>query len=58
MWNGESPRSPSQLAQQSIVVFDRLSGGVLQNHARETAIIPLSTATSIRFLAFSYTDFH
>ena len=62
MWDGEfGPRSPSQLADQSItvngipiqVVFTSEDG------ALEDAIIPtVSTAqSSIRFLAFSFTDY-
>ena len=62
MWNGEfGPRSTSQLAQQSVAV----SGSPIQvvftseDHAIEEAIIPVvnSATRSIRFLAFSYTDF-
>jgi len=62
MWDGEfGPRSPSQLAEQSI----DLNGTPIQviftseDHALETTIVPLvSNATSsIRFLAFSFTDF-
>ncbi|MEP6895635.1 MAG: phospholipase D-like domain-containing protein [Chloroflexota bacterium] len=62
MWDGKfGPKSPSQLPDQSIV----LNGTPIQvvftseDHALETTIIPLvSTATtSIRFLAFSFTDY-
>jgi len=62
MWNGEfGPRSTSQLAQQSVVV----NGSPIQviftseDHAIEESIIPIvnSATKSIRFLAFSYTDF-
>ena len=62
MWNGEfGPRSPSQLASQNTVV----NGSVIQviftseDHAIEEAIIPLlnSAQKSIRFLAFSFTDY-
>jgi phosphatidylserine/phosphatidylglycerophosphate/cardiolipin synthase-like enzyme len=62
MWDGQfGPRSPSQLAQQSTVV----NGSSIQviftseDHAIEQAIVPaLNSATkSIRFLAFSFTDF-
>ena len=62
MWDGKfGPKSPSQLPDQSIV----LNGTPIQviftseDHAIETAIIPLvnSATTSIRFLAFSFTDF-
>ena len=62
MWNGEfGPRSPSQLVQQSVVV----NGSPIQvvftseDHAIAEAIIPVvnSATRSIRFLAFSYTDF-
>ena len=62
MWEGEfGPGSPSQLSNQSTTV-----GGILlrviftsEDHALETAIIPLvkTATTSIRFLAFSFTDF-
>lgn len=62
MWDGQfGPRSPSQLDQQSIVV----NGSPIQiiftseDPALEQAIIPAvnSSTKSIRFLAFSYTDF-
>lgn len=62
MWNGEfGPRSPSQLASQNSVV----NGSAIQiiftseDHAIEESIIPLlnSAQKSIRFLAFSFTDF-
>jgi len=62
MWDGKiGPKSPSQLPDQSIV----LNGTPIQviftseDHALEPTIIPLvSTATtSIRFLAFSFTDY-
>jgi len=62
MWNGEfGPKSPSQLANQSLV----LNGSSIQviftseDHAIEEAIIPLlnSAQKSIRFLAFSFTDY-
>ncbi len=62
MWDGQfGPKSPSQLAEQSTVV----NGSSIQviftseDHAIEQAIIPLvnSAAKSIRFLAFSFTDF-
>jgi len=62
MWNGEfGPRSPSQLGNQSLVV----NGSSIQviftseDHAIEEAIIPLlnSAQKSIRFLAFSFTDY-
>ena len=62
MWDGQfGPKSPSQLAQQSIVV----NGTPIQviftseDPAIEQAIVPaLNSATkSIRFLAFSFTDF-
>lgn len=62
MWNGEfGPRSTSQLAEQSIVVNGSSVQVVFtsEDPALEQAIIPLvnSAAKSIRFLAFSYTDF-
>ena len=62
MWDGQfGPRSPSQLGQQSTVV----NGTPIQviftseDHAIQQAIVPLlnSAAKSIRFLAFSFTDF-
>ena len=62
MWNGEfGPRSPSQLSDQSInvngtpvqVIFTSEDG------ALEQAIIPIveTAQKSIRFLAFSFTDY-
>ncbi|HEU0293244.1 MAG TPA: phospholipase D-like domain-containing protein [Anaerolineales bacterium] len=62
MWNGQfGPKSPSQLNEQSLV----LNGTPIQviftseDPALETAIIPLvrSATSSIRFLAFSFTDY-
>ena len=62
MWNGEfGPRSPSQLESQNTVV----NGSAIQviftseDHAIEESIIPLlnSAQRSIRFLAFSFTDY-
>ena len=62
MWNGEfGPRSTSQLASQNTVV----NGSAIQviftseDKAIEEAIIPLinSAQKSIRFLAFSFTDY-
>ena len=62
MWGGQfGPKSPSQLAEQSLI----LNGTPIQviftseDHALETAIIPLvsKAAKSIRFLAFSFTDY-
>jgi len=62
MWDGQfGPKSPSQLADQSLVV----NGSAIQviftseDHAIEEAIIPLinSAQKSIRFLAFSFTDY-
>jgi len=62
MWDGKfGPKSPSQLADQSVVI----NGTPIQviftseDPALETAIIPLvkSATTSIRFLAFSFTDY-
>ncbi|HKJ38926.1 MAG TPA: phospholipase D-like domain-containing protein [Anaerolineales bacterium] len=62
MWNGEfGPRSPSQLASQNTIV----NGSAIQviftseDHAIEESIVPLlnSAETSIRFLAFSFTDY-
>lgn len=62
MWDGQfGPRSPSQIDQQSVVV----NGSPIQvvftseDPALEGAIIPLvnSAQRSIRFLAFSFTDY-
>src|ERR671924_1064300 len=62
MWNGEfGPRSTSQLDQQSVVV----NGSPIQvvftseDPALAGAVIPMvnSATKTIRFLAFSYTDF-
>lgn len=62
MWDGQfGPRSPSQLGQQSAVV----NGSPVQviftseDPALEQAIVPLvkSATQSIRFLAFSFTDY-
>jgi len=62
MWNGEfGPRSTSQLDQQSVMV----NGSPIQvvftseDPALADAIVPMVNAAtkSIRFLAFSYTDF-
>ena len=62
MWDGQfGPKSPSQLAEQSVVV----NGTPIQviftseDPALETAIIPLvnGATSSIRFLAFSFTDY-
>ena len=62
MWDGQfGPKSPSQLAEQSIVVNEIPIQVIFtsEDHALEQTIVPLvSTATSsIRFLAFSFTDF-
>jgi len=62
MWDGQfGPKSPSQLAEQSIVVNGTSIQVIFtsEDHALEQTIVPLvSTATSsIRFLAFSFTDF-
>lgn len=62
MWNGEfGPRSPSQMDQQSIVL-NRSSIKVIftsEDPALQDSIVPVvnSATKSIRFLAFSYTDF-
>jgi phosphatidylserine/phosphatidylglycerophosphate/cardiolipin synthase-like enzyme len=62
MWDGQfGPKSPSQLDQQSLV----LNGTPIEviftseDPALETKIIPLvrSARSSIRFLAFSFTDY-
>jgi len=62
MWDGQfGPRSPSQLADQSAVINGSSVYVIFtsEDHAIEEAIIPLvNTATSsIRFLAFSFTDY-
>jgi phosphatidylserine/phosphatidylglycerophosphate/cardiolipin synthase-like enzyme len=62
MWNGEfGPRSTSQLANQDTVVNGSAIHVVFtsEDHAIEEAIVPLlnTAQTSIRFLAFSFTDF-
>jgi len=62
MWDGQfGPKSPSQLAEQSVVI----NGTPIQviftseDPVLETAIIPLvnGATSSIRFLAFSFTDY-
>jgi phosphatidylserine/phosphatidylglycerophosphate/cardiolipin synthase-like enzyme len=62
MWDGQfGPKSPSQLAQQSTVVNGTSIQAIFtsEDHAIEQAIIPVinSATKSIRFLAFSFTDF-
>ena len=62
MWDGQfGPRSPSQLADQSAIINGSSAYVIFtsEDHAIEEAIIPLvNTATSsIRFLAFSFTDY-
>ena len=62
MWDGKfGPKSPSQLADQSAVVNGTSFYVIFtsEDHAIEEAIIPLvkSAAQSIRFLAFSFTDY-
>jgi len=62
MWNGQfGPKSPSQIEQQTTSVNGTPIQVVFtsEDHAIESAIIPVvNTATqSIRFLAFSFTDF-
>ena len=62
MWDGQfGPRSPSQLADQSAIIHGSSAYVIFtsEDHAIEEAIIPLvNTATSsIRFLAFSFTDY-
>ncbi len=62
MWDGQfGPKSPSQLAQQSTVVDGTPIQVIFtsEDHAIEQAIIPVinSATKSIRFLAFSFTDF-
>jgi phosphatidylserine/phosphatidylglycerophosphate/cardiolipin synthase-like enzyme len=62
MWDGKfGPKSPSQLADQSIVINGTPIHVIFtsEDPALETAIIPLvqSATSSIRFLAFSFTDY-
>src|SRR4030095_1420760 len=62
MWNGEfGPRSPSQLSEQSIVLHGTPIQVIFtsEDPAFETAIIPIvnGATSSVRFLAFSFTDF-
>ena len=62
MWNGEfGPRSPSQLADQSITVNGTPIQVVFtsEDPALEQAIIPIveSAQSSVRFMAFSFTDY-
>lgn len=62
MWNGEfGPRSPSQLESQNTVVNGSAIHVIFtsEDHAIEESIIPLlnSAQRSIRFLAFSFTDY-
>jgi Phosphatidylserine/phosphatidylglycerophosphate/cardiolipin synthases and related enzymes len=62
MWDGQfGPKSPSQLAQQSTVVNGTSIQVIFtsEDPAIEQAIIPVinSATKSIRFLAFSFTDF-
>lgn len=62
MWDGQfGPRSPSQLAQQSVVVNGTPIEVIFtsEDPALEDHIIPLvnKAASSIRFLAFSFTDY-
>jgi phosphatidylserine/phosphatidylglycerophosphate/cardiolipin synthase-like enzyme len=62
MWNGEfGPKSPSQLATQKTVVNGSAIHVIFtsEDHAIEESIIPLlyTARKSIRFLAFSFTDY-
>lgn len=62
MWNGKfGPRSPSQLANQSITVNGTPIQVVFtsEDPALEQAIIPIveNAQSSIRFMAFSFTDY-
>ena len=62
MWDGQfGPKSPSQLNQQSVTVNGVPIRVIFtsEDPALETAIIPLvrSAQSSIRFLAFSFTDY-
>jgi len=62
MWNGDfGPRSPSQLNEQSLVLHGTPIQVIFtsEDPALETAIIPIvnGATSSIRFLAFSFTDY-
>ena len=62
MWDGQfGPRSPSQLAEQTTIVEGTTINVIFTSEDRslEQAIIPLvsSAQSSIRFLAFSFTDY-
>jgi phosphatidylserine/phosphatidylglycerophosphate/cardiolipin synthase-like enzyme len=62
MWNGQfGPRSPSQLNEQTMILDGSQIVVVFtpEDPALENAIIPIvkSAAHSIRFLAFSFTDY-
>jgi len=62
MWNGEfGPRSPSQLANQSVTVNGTPIKVVFtsEDPALEQAIIPIvgNARSSVRFMAFSFTDY-
>ena len=62
MWNGQfGPRSPSQLSQQSLVLNGTPIRVIFtsEDPALETLIVPMvnSARSSVRFLAFSFTDF-
>jgi phosphatidylserine/phosphatidylglycerophosphate/cardiolipin synthase-like enzyme len=62
MWNGEfGPTSTSQMGNQAVMINETGIGVIFtsEDPALEQAIIPMvnSAATSIRFLAFSFTDY-
>jgi phosphatidylserine/phosphatidylglycerophosphate/cardiolipin synthase-like enzyme len=62
MWNGEfGPRSPSQLDEQTAVINGSQIVVIFtsEDPALENAIVPIvkSATKSIRFLAFSFTDY-
>lgn len=62
MWNGEfGPTSPSQLGSQAVMINGSGIAVIFtsEDPALEQAIIPMvsSAAKSIRFLAFSFTDY-
>jgi len=62
MWDGQfGPRSPSQLADQSLVLHGTPIHVIFtsEDPALEPSIVPLvsSATSSIHFLAFSFTDF-
>lgn len=62
MWDGQfGPRSPSQLAEQSVVVNGMPIQVIFtsEDPALESALVPLvrGATSSVRFLTFSFTDY-